>query len=627
MSKFFHFPSRWVAGPLAKVFVLGAAIGCVAAAIADERDERIEEIVVSSRIGAVDQHVVVVDEETLDAYFHGVDFLRSLPGLALSATGNRGSLTQARLRGAEANHLLVLIDGVAVNNPATGAEFDFGTLDVAGVRRAELLAGPQSAIWGSDALAGVLYLDSTPAADRRRLSIGVGSRDTLDADVEWARVGEGGFLALDVGRIDSSGINAALRGDEADGFDNTTAHFRARGELDNWVLSSSTRWTDATVDFDPSPAPAFVPVDGDRQAQHRLVLLQASARFVGFSRFEPQLTVATVRTDLNNFADGSIGSTFASRRDTATLTGNVLLDRQRFNTMLEVEAERFEQTGAVTPFGDPNQKQRIATVSLAGEYQVDFSALALALSARHDFNDAFADALAYRIGATTRTNPRWFASVGRGVKNPTFIERFGYTPDSFFGNPDLEPETSTGFETGLAWTWRGGSLALVAFDNALRREIDPFFFVPELGGFTARNFAGKSRRRGAEISLDAAWRRYRLRANLTHVDAADGDGNRELRRPRQMADLAVEVRFTPRLSGGFGLLSNGAVVDRDYSTFPAANVHLDGFRLLRAHLRIEPSPRWRLSLRADNLLNADSATVFGYRAPGRAALARLEWLL
>ena len=591
----------------------------------DAGDERIEEIIVSSRIGAVDQHIVVVDEETIEAHFHQVDMLRSLPGLALSPSGNRGSLTQARLRGAEANHLLVLIDGIAANNPATGAEFDFGTLDSAGIRRAALLAGPQSAVWGSDALAGVLYMDTMPATDRRRLSLGYGSNDTVDADVALAALDERGFAALDVGFLESDSTNAALRGDEKDGFSNTTAHFRGSRDVDDWTFSSSARWTDAATDFDPSPAPAFIPADGDRQTQNRLALLQTSVAFAGFDRFEPRFTLASVRTELRSLAEGQTQNTFAGQRDTATLAANVLLNRQRFNVTLEAETERFEQTGEATLFGDPNQQQRITTVSTAGEYQVDFAKVALTVSARRDFNDEFADALAYRVGMTTRSNPRWFASIGRGIKNPTFVERFGYTPDTFFGNPDLAPESSTGLEAGAAWTWENGSLALVAFDNALRHEIDPFVFDAQLGGFTARNMDGKSGRRGAEATVEAAWRRYRLRANLAYVDAADGEGRRELRRPRHMADLSVQARLTPRVSAGFGVLHNGSVVDRDYSTFPAASVNLDGFRLLRLNVNVEPSPRWRMSFLADNLLDADHSAVYGYRSPGMSAMARLEW--
>ncbi len=144
----------------------------------------IEEVVVTaSRIGSVDQRVVVMDDDEVDeAFIHAADALRVLPGVALSTNGHRGSLTQVRVRGAESNHLLVLLDGVALNDPALGSEFNFGALDFAGIQRVEYLAGPRSAIWGSDALAGVLYLDTTP---RRDLSTWPATDVELDAYCLW----------------------------------------------------------------------------------------------------------------------------------------------------------------------------------------------------------------------------------------------------------------------------------------------------------------------------------------------------------------------------------------------------------------------------------------------------------
>ena len=113
------------------------------------------------------------DAEVDEAPFHAADALRAMPGLALTTNGHRASLTQVRVRGAEANHLLVLLDGIALNDPALGSEFNFGALDFAGIQRIEYLAGPQSAVWGSDALAGVLYFDTKPRQNTNRLSLGV----------------------------------------------------------------------------------------------------------------------------------------------------------------------------------------------------------------------------------------------------------------------------------------------------------------------------------------------------------------------------------------------------------------------------------------------------------------------
>ena len=596
-------------------------------AVAAWGDEaRIEEVIVSaSRIGAADHHATVLDQRDLDAAtLHGADLLRRLPGFALATSGNLGSLTQARLRGGEANHLLVLIDGVAVNDPATGSEFNFGTLDLAGVRRVELLAGPQSAVWGSDALAGVLYLDTTPTSAGHRLTMGRGSHGTTRAGADFAHVGETTRAALGVARVTSDGTNAALRGSEADGFANTTVNLRAIASRRGWALSSTARWTSAEADYDPSPPPLFVPRDGDRRSENRAALFLASARYVGVKGFEPWLAVSSVRTRLHDVGDGVVASRFAGRRDAATLAANFERGRQRGNLTAEARSERFAQAAAVTPFGDPNQRQSVRTVSMAGEYQLWFDNFTLAASARRDFNDEFKDASVYRLGFSTTGNPRWFANVGRGVKNPTFIERFGFAPDAFFGNPHLRPETSRGFEAGVLVAGRRGAASLAVFANGLRDEIDGFVFDPAAGGFTARNRADKSRRRGAELTFNADIGRFAVRGNYSHMDARDAEGQLETRRPRQLASFSVRTAMGAKAAIGLGITHSGSAVDRDYATFPARRVRLPGFRLLRADAHFALAPGWRLRLAVDNALDARHTTVYGYRSPGRAAMVQVE---
>ena len=606
--------------------LLGATVVVMAAhAVAEDDDDEdeLEEVrVVASRIGVVDQRVVVLDDDDLGSTgFHPADLLPMLPGFALATSGPRGSLGQARVRGSEANHLLVMIDGVAVNDPAAGSEFDFGSLDFTAVNGVEFLAGPQSAVWGSDAIAGVLHFDTTPGADSRRLRVGYGSHDTTNADLGIARVGDSGHLKVSVGHIASDGTNAALHGTEDDGFANTTAHLAASREVAGWDFGFGARATEAEVAYDPSPAPLYIPMDGDRVTATDASLLRATARYIGAERLVPWLTIARTRTEREHAADGIWRNGTVGERDAVSLSTNLLLEAQRVNMTIEHVVERFEQTGQATAFGDPNQSQRTRTSSVAAEYQRDLPLVSISVSARADSNSAFRDAFAYRFGATTRTSPRWFASLGRGVKNPTFIERFGYAPNAFIGNPDLQPETSVGAELGIAHAWEDGSVTLTVFDASLDDEIDGFVFDPDALGFTARNIAGSSRRRGAELTLDAYWHGARWRAAYAYVDSTSDD-MREIRRPRHQGSVAMRRAVSRLVSLGLGVTYSGASLDRDFSTYPATPVVLDGFPLLRADLTIQPSPRWGLQLLVENALDEQYATVYGYRSPGLSAMAR-----
>ena len=606
---------------------LVAATLCVVsnpAAAEDRNDEEsLEEVrVAASRIGVVDQRVIALDHDDLaSAGFHPGDLLPMLPGFALATSGPRGSLGQARVRGSEANHLLVMIDGVPVNDPGAGSEFDFGSLDLTAINSVEYLAGPQSAVWGSDAIAGVLHFDTTPEADRRRLRVGYGSHDTTTADLGIARVSERGHLKVSVGHIASDGTNAAREGTEDDGFANTTAHLAASRDVGAWDLAFAARATEAEVAYDPSPFPLYIPMDGDRVTTTDASLMRATARFVGAERFVPWLTISRNRTDREHAEDGIVGSGTTGERDTVSLSANVLLDRHRVNMTIEHVVERFDQTGQATAFGDPNQSQRTRTSSVAAEYQRDLPLVSISVSGRADANSAFRDAFAYRLGATTRTPLRWFANLGRGVKNPTFIERFGYAPNAFIGNPNLEPETSLGVEVGVARAWDDGSVTLAVFDASLDDEIDGFVFDPDALGFTARNIAGSSRRRGAELTLDAVWQGARWRAAYAYVDSTSDD-MREIRRPRHQGSITMRRPVSRLVSLGLGLTYSGASLDRDFSTYPATPVALDGFRLLRADVKIQPSPRWGVQILVENALDEDYTTVYGYRSPGLSAMAR-----
>ena len=589
-------------------------------------------VVSASRLGAADHRVFVLDEAELATVGEPVAALRALPGTAVAGAGGRGALTQLRVRGAEANHLLVLMDGVPLNDPAAGSAFNFGLFDLAGVGRLEYLGGPQSAVWGADALAGVLYLDTRPRAGGRRLALAYGTDAATDADLHFAHHGARNQAALAASWARGAGTNAAREGDEADGFANATANLHLGTNVGAWQLTASGRWTDAAIEFDPSPPPRYVPVDGDRRSEDRFALLQGTARYLGHPHLTPWLTVASLRTHMGHFADGTLTNTHAGRRDLARAAANVIWGRpgdageapHRLNFIAEAEREVFAQTGAPSWFEDPNQRQRMTTLGIGGEYQLGLQPFTLAASVRQEWNDAFADALAYRLGVTTHGRLRFFASVGRGVKNPTFTERFGYTPNTFLGNPRLRPETGRSVEAGIEWRWRDGSLSVAAFDSALHHEIDGFAFVPAQGGFTARNLAGESRRRGGEARLAAAFGRWQLRGGYAYVDAEDGGGRRELRRPRHLANLSLRARLARQWAAGFALAHASAAVDQDFGAFPARLVRLAGFRLLRMDVDYAPSPRWRLRLMADNVLDADAVTTYGYRAPGRSAWMRAE---
>lgn len=598
---------------------------CAAAVCLSTAGAELETIVVhASRLGGADQNAVALTEQDLRAQptLRADDALRGLPGLALARSGSVGGLAQARVRGAEADHLLVLLDGIELNNPATGGAVDFAHLSLAGAARVEIVNGPQSAVWGSDALAGLLYIDTTPASDTTRLSLGGGSHATNTATVHVARVRPQGHVAVLASHFASGGSNIARHGGEEDGYRNATLHLNAARQAGAFTLSAIARAVGAESEYDPTPFPTYLPTDGDAEGHGRRRYFKLQARRDGRGRWRPTLAITRARSHDATFADGTAVGTVLGERQTLSFANEFApSDAHRIAFTLEREREHFRQRAAATRFGDPNQTRRIVADSAALEYQFHAGDAMATVAARFDANSAFGDAHAWRTGvAWRRRHGRLFANVGTGVKNPSFVERFGHFPNTFIGNPRLRPETSREVELGYA-TER---LSVTLFGSELEDEIAGFVFEPVVGGFTARNRRERSRRHGFEASWQGEWRGVALGAHYTFLRAKEA-GEDEVRRPRHQGRLDALANPTAalRLSASVAVL--GEREDDDFASFPATRRTLGGYALARLKLEFALSPHWTAWFGLENAFDADYEDVFGYRSPGLQTLAGVRF--
>ena len=177
------------------------------------------------------------------------DLLRTVPGFAVSHTGVTGSQTQVRVRGSEANHVLVLIDGVRANDPGTGDEFRWEHLTLSGVERVEIIRGAQSSLWGSDAVGAVVNVITAPDDDSRSAGsvyAEAGSNSTLNAGFDGSLSGAGWTLGAAIESLDTDGQNVSRTGAERDGAELTTVSLSARlTPNDRWTFAGGIRATDA----------------------------------------------------------------------------------------------------------------------------------------------------------------------------------------------------------------------------------------------------------------------------------------------------------------------------------------------------------------------------------------------
>ena len=576
------------------------------------------------------------------------DLLRDVPGFHVSQSGGPGAQTQVRVRGAEANHMLVLIDGIRANDPASVDEYQFNYALTDNIERIEIIRGPQSAIWGSDAVAGVINIIRRKDTEESWVSGSAegGSFGTVNAAMDGG-VSRGSVrLQGGIAYFETDGINIAREGNEKDGSDNLTANLSLDWSInDAWKLLATGQHVSAETEFDD--VDFFItglPVDTDRVTEADRDYLGAELRYdPAASRWSGSAALNYTESDNQNFYDGEWNSSTAAEVLDARLRGSALFGgthddvQHRVTAGLDYIQTDFSQRGIATPWGDPNQDQDYDQSSLAAEYVGQlFGDFTWTANARYnDFSD-FDNITTWQVGFGHQVNDIFRArgSVGTGFKAPTFTERYGFYADQFIGNPDLKPETSRGWELGFDSRWAGGDVlvGMAYFNQTLEDEIDGFVFDPDSFLFTAKNKESDSDRKGVEVVFDwSVLNGLDLFANYTYTDATEEDsaGSKlgELRRPRHMGNLTANYRFLgDRAYANLNISYTGSQYDVFYdpATFASERVELDSYTL------VDLSGGWRLSdslelvARVTNLTDEEYEDVLGYSTQGRGYFAGLR---
>jgi vitamin B12 transporter len=575
------------------------------------------------------------------------DLLRDVPGFAVSQAGGPGTQTQIRVRGAEANHLLVLIDGVRANDPALSDEFQYQFALTSNIERIEIIRGPQSATWGGDAVAGVINIIRSKDVESpyMRSHIEGGSFGTFNLAADGGYAGEVFHLTGGAAWLKTDGTNISRTGSEKDGSENATINIAVKSDPGDVIsLRFSGQVVDSTNEFDDIDF--FVtglPTDADRETESRQSFLSAEASTdPNDSPWSGTFSLNWMDSENDNFGDGLWTSSTSAQTLEYRLRGGVNLGQgaisnHRISFALESEDVDFSQRGEASPFGDPNQDQSYDVAGYALEYVGrPITGFSWTLSGRLDDYSDFGDAHTWQVAASYQLTDglRIRGSMGTGSKAPTFTERFGYFEDYFIGNPDLKPESSRSWEVGLDSTFDDGryQFQLVWFDQDLRDEIDGFVFDLDTFLFTARNKTSDSQRKGLEAVFDAVVSEvFTLSASYTYTDATEEDAGgqslREVRRPKHMATVAANYGFADNRGNlNLNLNYSGTQLDLFFSpvTFASERVEMGAYTLLDLATSWKLTKTMELTGRVSNLLDEDYEEILGFARPGRAVFAGLR---
>jgi len=557
--------------------------------------------------------VLTQDDLAVRASPNPADQLRAVPGAAVSRSGSLGGLTQVRFRGAEANHTLVLFEGIEMSDPVNG-DTDFGLLTALPVGRIEVLRGAASSIHGSDALGGVVSLVAARAAGFSGFSE-AGSFGTAQGALGWSGKSFGGAIS----GLTTDGVDSAGTGGEKDGSDALSGLLTGKFALGaDWSLSLVGTARRADSDFDSDTDFDGLLNDADRrtEAEQRL----AGAAVSGSSGpLDHAFRASFNEVQRDNFADGAVADVAKGQRTKASWSPGYAARAHTLTGLLDYERETYDRSDV--QFGGATDADEVfESVSYAGEYRLATGALDLAGSVRHDDNRRrFDDATTWRLGAGYALGSgggRVRASVGTGIKNPTFTELYGFFTGSFIGNRDLKPEQSQNWEFG--WEHAAGPFNWSAtyFEADLDNEIFTAFNLDFTS--TARNRARKSERSGVELA--GRWQALEtltLAGQATLFRSQDNAGAEEIRVPEVTASISADWQAQEEgLRLGLALDHVGGQGDFDFGPFPARRVALQAYTLATLTAEYPLTDRLAITLRGENLLDETVVDVFGYGGPG-----------
>jgi vitamin B12 transporter len=604
----------------------------------------------SSRVGA-SATVLTGEQLRADGIETVAEALRNVPGVAIDSAGGRGTFTQVRIRGAEANQVLVLIDGIEVNGLADPL-FDFADFPVDEVERIEIIRGPQSGIYGSNAHAGVISIVTRSgkglARPRLDAKVEAGSRRSLAGSLN-VRGAQGPFYgSVTITDYATRGYNISRFGFEPDGSRATTFTVKAGVDITpnfnvEAVVRATDRWaaTDAqdfNCVFDPitftcppvNPATYGLIVDSIGFTAYQGLASRVGATLKLFDGRWIQSANAKLFDEHLRSLDAFLGpfATDGTRvafdyKSTFLFDSNLAGgERHTVTVLTDHRREDFTQLGVPTPY----HKER---TGLAGEYVLDLATLTtLSGALRHDWNEGFADVLTWRVALSQRfpsTNTRFHSSAGKGITDPTVFELFG-SPFNL-PNPSLVPEQSIGWDAGIEQRLFDGRVIadVTYFSSDFTNKIE-LTFDPVGGGFVYVNGTGIARRHGVEVAITARLLEWlTLQGTYTYTHARDSTGAIEVRRPPHSGSLEAAARFAEKRGKAvLGVVFNGSRKDFYFGPVGTTLVDLPGATVVRAYLSYDITPLATLFVRAENLLNAHYEEILSYRAAPFAAYAGLK---
>ena len=562
------------------------------------------------------QAISVLDMADLEAV-QGPDITRALqrlPGVTLTRNGGLGSFTGLSVRGSASQRVLVLVDGVRMNDVAgPSGGFDFGSVVSGGIERVELLRGPGSLIWGSDALGGVVHL-ATRIADGVEASGEAGGAGQFSGALGLGGQLDRGEVGINASYVTREGTSAAASGSEDDGFEQLALSARAEAGVFDWLsVFASARYAAGTSEIDGFPDPDYTLADTAERQDMRQLSARAGAEY------QNDDTLVTLSLGHGDTRRELVDEAFSPESYYTTLGRSTQAELRARLGLSDALALIGGGDWEWSNFSDGYTAARTDIGS--GHAMLSYAADQVGLSAglRLDHHRTFGSALTFAANgfAAVSEQLRVRAAYGEGFKAPSL-----YQLHSDYGNLALDPENSRSFEIGVDWAAGPLELRTAAFRNDSRNLID-FIACPPLGTGICANRpygtydnVGRARSQGVEVE-GTAQLADDLQAGMAYAFTTSTNrdtGLRLARRPRHAGTFTLDWQAVEPLTLGADLRVVSASFDDNANT-----VRLGGHAVLDLRASWAASDHFELFGRIENAWDEHYQTAAGYATQGRAA--------
>ncbi|WP_372882593.1 TonB-dependent receptor plug domain-containing protein [Psychromonas sp.] len=531
------------------------------------------------------------------------ELLQDVPGVSVNSNGGLGQTTSVYIRGADSNKTLVIIDGIEVNDLSNiKGGYGFAHLMADNIERIEVLRGSQSALWGSDAMGGVINIITKKgsAGSTPSMAMEFGENDYNKSTVNLSGAQGNSHYSLSAHTLTTDGISATDTDPDDDGYKNENITLKGGHQFsDIFAMDAVLRYSDAEGEYDI----------GDYTSRHRQAKINSNLNLLN-NRWKNRLSIAFSDSENENYGK-SEGQKVKTDLQSDYYLNTVNDYSQRLSFIAEHENDNYQSWSM-------DEKQRIEASGLVFGYGADWQKTVFVNAAvRHDYNSKFDDTTTYHIDVSTwiSDGTRLHASHGTGVKNPSLGQLYGYSPyeyvwdgvtytGAYEGNSDLKPEKSLSWDAGIEYNFADidGYIDLTYFDSRYTDMHDYVYFPTE----TYINLDNKATARGVELTTNLkVAEKLRVNVGYTFMETDDGEGDELVRRPKHAASINSNYQHSDKLSTNFGVRYVGKRLD-------ISDVDLDDYIVVNIGASYKVHERITLSARLENAFDEDYEEVSGY---------------